>query len=312
MLAPASLEVPQAFVGPLGQAFLSFLMFFRRKLGWPGILLVGLLRPRPEPPQRANRHAWRTRPELPQRANRHAWRTRPGPPQRADCQKVAQKGAKVAQRGCQPGAKWHRKCANGAKVAPAGVPDWGKVAPKVMRREQKWPKWGASLGQSGTEVVQMEQKWSPGGSPGGRKVVARGVRQVVAKWSPTDHVFFAPNPCKSVRGAAPDARAPSKIRVSPSDSGLQELSQMRARLAVPDARAPGKSANARAPRKSGEELPRMPRFPHLGGACVEKSTLLCDLRGDRVRHFEKRPVKAPFPRSRFPSSISFCLFVSSF
>ncbi len=159
MLAPASLEVPQAFVGSLGQAFLSFLMFFRRKLGWPGILLVGLLRPRPE---------------LPQRANRHAWRTRPGPPQRADCQKVAQKGAKVAQRGCQPGAKWHRKCANGAKVAPAGVPDWGEVAPKVMRREQKWPKWGASLGQSGTEVVQMEQKWSPGGSPGGRKVVANG------------------------------------------------------------------------------------------------------------------------------------------
>ncbi len=78
---------------------------------------------------------------------------------------------------------------------------------------------------------------------------------------------------------------------------------MRARLAVPDARAP---------RKSGEELPRMPRFPHLGGACVEKSTLLCDLRGDRVRHFEERPVKAPFPRSRFPSSFSFCLFVSSF
>ena len=263
MLAPASLEVPQAFVGSLGQAFLSFLKFFRRKLGWPGILLVGLLRPRPEPPQRANRHAWRTRPELPQRANRHAWRTRPGPPQRADCQKVAQKGAKVAQRGCQPGAKWHRKCANGAKVAPAGVPDWGEVAPKVMRREQKWPKWGASLGQSGTEVVQMEQKWSPGGSPGGRKVVARGVRQVVAKWSPTDHVFFAPNPCKSVRGAAPDARAPSKILVSPSDSGLQELSQMRARLAVPDARAPGKSANARL-EKAARSCPGCPVFHILG------------------------------------------------
>ena len=51
------------------------------------------------------------------------------------------KGAKVAQMGCQPGAKWHRSCANGAKVVARGVARWS---------------------QSGRQ----------GGSPGGRKVVA--------------------------------------------------------------------------------------------------------------------------------------------
>ena len=42
-LAPAGLEIPKEFLGSLGQAFLSILRGFRRKLGWPDILLVGLL-----------------------------------------------------------------------------------------------------------------------------------------------------------------------------------------------------------------------------------------------------------------------------